>query len=115
VADVGQLAGAVELLDGNGALALVADVDQHLARAHVDDTPTHDLALFELAGGVLAVPVLHAFLGRVLAASPSRGSEDVSGFIGLHATGSSRPYIWAKSGLLPHPPRRLLDVHRRRA
>src|SRR5437660_2138959 len=41
---------AVELLDRDRALALVADVDQDFATADVDHAAPDDLALLELAG-----------------------------------------------------------------
>src|SRR5205823_14125996 len=51
LADLRQGAMAMELLDRDRTLALVADVDEHLARAHVDHTTAYDLTFLELAGG----------------------------------------------------------------
>src|SRR5207249_2153952 len=66
VADLGELAVTMKLLDGDRALALVADVHEDLRRGHLDDAAPYDLALLELAGGPLVEPVVHPLLGRVL-------------------------------------------------
>ena len=50
--------GVPELLDGDGALALVADVHEHLAAAHLDDEPADHLPFFDVAAA-LGEPVLH--------------------------------------------------------
>src|SRR5205807_3451556 len=89
VADLGQEAAPLELLDRDRALALVADVDQHLARAHLHDPTPYDLAFLEL-DELLPVPVLHPVLGRVVLALLSRGSEGLACSVLLcHYTGSS--------------------------
>src|SRR5213594_2954015 len=63
LADLRQRAVAVELLDRDRALALVADVDEHFAAADVDHAAPDDLAFLELARRrAFLEPVLHAFL-----------------------------------------------------
>src|SRR2546426_10393705 len=92
VADLGELAVTVELLDRDRALALVADVHEDLRRGHLDDAAAHDLALLELAGRALAEPVLHPLLGRLVALL-SRSAEGVLGFVRLHPAWSSSHWI----------------------
>src|SRR5262249_36228478 len=62
LADLGQAARVPELLDGDRALALVADVDEHLAVAHLDHAAADDLALLDVAHAAVD-PLLHALLG----------------------------------------------------
>src|SRR5262249_16825163 len=69
LAHLRQAAVAVELLDGDRPFALVADVDEDLARADVDHAAADHLAFLEF-GHAGAVPVLHPFLGRVSALPP---------------------------------------------
>ena len=73
----------MKLLDRDRALALVADVDEDLARAHVDDAALDDLAFLELAHRLME-PVLHALLGCVGAALLARIAEGVPGFMHAH-------------------------------
>src|SRR3989338_6360296 len=91
VAHAGQRPVPLELLDRDRALALVAHVDEHLARADVDDAPADDLAFLELAGRGLAVPVLHPFLGR-LSALLVRTAEVAPWFVRHHPARSSSSY-----------------------
>src|SRR5437867_3939061 len=90
LAHLRQRAVAVELLDRDRSLALVAHVHDHLARADVDVTAADDLTLLEL-GHAGAVPILHPFLGRV-SALPARSAEGIPWFV-HHAAKSSRPFI----------------------
>src|SRR3989454_8257177 len=86
-----QGAVAVGLFDRDRPLALVADVDEHLARADVDDTAPDDLTLLEL-GHARAVPILHPFLGR-FSALPARCAEVLPWFVLLHTARSSSHFI----------------------
>ena len=96
VTHLGQRAVPVELLDRDRALALVADVHQHLAAADVHHTTPDELALLELAGArALLEPVLHAFLGPL--ALHARLAEVPARFVGRHAACSS--VQWIRSGL----------------
>jgi hypothetical protein len=64
LADLGQAARVPELLDRDRALALVSDVDENLAVAHLDHATAHDLAFLDIAHATVE-PVLHALLGGV--------------------------------------------------
>jgi len=88
LAHLRQTAVTVELLDRDRALALVADVDQDLAGAHVDDSAADDLALLELTGRrALLEPVLHPFLGTLALRA---GSAEISArIVRRHAPSSS--------------------------
>src|SRR5438876_2896 len=92
LADPGELAVTVKLLDRDRALALVADVHEDLRRGHLDDTAAHDLALLELAAGPFVEPVLHPLLGRVVSLLSQR-AEGVLGFVRLHPASSSSHWI----------------------
>ena len=95
VADLGQP--AAELLHGDGAFALVADVDEDLAAAHVDDAATDDLAFLELVGGDgVGEPIFHAFLGLLVATLLSRVAEGFTVVL-LHAAHSSHRNFEARS------------------
>src|SRR5262249_39939071 len=61
VTDPGQRSAMAELLDGDRALALVADVDENLAVAHLHDAASHDLAFLDVAHAT-GQPVGHALL-----------------------------------------------------
>src|SRR4030095_15732703 len=61
LADLGQHAGVPELLDGDRALALVADVHEHLAVAHLDHAAANYLAFLDVTDAAVE-PVLHALL-----------------------------------------------------
>ena len=54
-----------EFLDGDGPLALVADVHEDLAVAHLDHPPPDDLALLDVADAP-GKPVRHALLGGLI-------------------------------------------------
>src|SRR5436190_12173461 len=86
VADPGELAVTVKLVDRDRALALVADVHEDLRGGHLDDAATDDLALLELAAGAFVEPVLHPFLGLSLL---SRLAEGALWFVRLHPAWSS--------------------------
>src|SRR5262245_6089936 len=78
---------AVELLDRDRTLALVAHVHQHFAGSDVDDTAADDLALLELVGArAFLEPVLHPLLGPL--ALHARVTEIPPRFI-RHAASSS--------------------------
>src|SRR5204862_7143011 len=94
VADLGELAVTMKLLDGDRALALVADVHEDLRRGHLDDAAPYDLALLELAGGPLVEPVVHPLLGRVPSLL-SRSAEGVLVVVRLLPACSSRHVICA--------------------
>ena len=64
VAHLGQRP-VTKLLDGDGALALVADVDEDLAVAHLDDVAAHHLAFLDVAHAT-GKPVRHALLGGLI-------------------------------------------------
>ena len=110
VADLGQL--PAEFLRGDRALALVADVDEDLAAAHVDDAAANDLAFLELVGGdALIEPVFHALLGLLVATLLPQGAEGFTVIL-LHAAHSSRRYFEALGlSILP----RAACIHRRDA
>src|SRR6266480_2543556 len=86
VADPGELAVTVKLVDRDRALALVADVHEDLRGGHLDDAATDDLALLELAAGAFVEPLLHPFLGLSLL---SRLAEGALWFVRLHPAWSS--------------------------
>ena len=54
-----------ELLDGDGPLALVADVHEDLAIAYLDHPAADDLSFLDVAHSPLE-PILHALLGAVV-------------------------------------------------
>src|SRR5262249_38717228 len=94
---------AAELVDRDRALALVADVDQHLAGADVHDATAYHLALFELVGGdAFAEPVFHAFLGLLVAALLSQAAEGFA-LVLLHSAQSSRSGFEGVSSCAPVP------------
>ena len=64
VAHLGQRP-VTKLLDGDGALALVADVHEDLAVAHLDDVASHHLAFLDVAHAT-GKPVRHALLGGLI-------------------------------------------------
>src|SRR6266545_3920171 len=61
-----QAARVPELLDGDGALALVTDVHEDLAVADFDDAPADHLPFLDVAADAPAHPVLHALLGGLV-------------------------------------------------
>src|SRR5262245_18028091 len=54
-----------ELFDGDGPLALVADVHEDLAVTHFDDAAPHDFTLLDVAH-TAREPIRHALLGRLI-------------------------------------------------
>src|SRR5262249_17512117 len=65
VAGLRERSGMAELLDRDRALALAADVDEHLAIAHLDDATAHDLALLDVAHAT-GEPLLHALFEALI-------------------------------------------------
>src|SRR5499433_29701 len=64
LADLRQAAGVAEFFDGDGSLALVADVHEHLTVADLDHRAADDLTFLDVAHPAIE-PILHAFLGGV--------------------------------------------------
>src|SRR5438045_1349729 len=81
----------LERLDRDRPFALVADVDEDLARADVDHAAADHHAFLELGHAGL-VSILHAFLGPVTAL-PTRSAEMLPWFVLLHTARSSSHFI----------------------
>src|SRR5262249_27748277 len=67
-ADLGDDPAPMELVEGDGPLALVPDVDEHLAALDVDDRPADDLALVQV---LEALPVERLQLLLVAPGAPA--------------------------------------------
>src|SRR5262249_54173233 len=65
LAHLRERARVAELLDGDGPLALVPDVHEDLAVAHLDHPATDDLPFLDVTYTPLE-PILHALLGAVV-------------------------------------------------